>query len=86
MGVWSWWGLEFFVLMGGYISTAALAAQSIFRAIAQTAFLIPIGIRWANTVLLSKNVGQQSVEGCKHYFKVGTQMVLAYSVFMMIIF
>jgi hypothetical protein len=33
MGVWNWWGLESFGLFAGYISTTALAAQAVLRAI-----------------------------------------------------
>jgi len=33
MGVWNWWGLEFFTLSAAYVNTTALAAQSVFRAL-----------------------------------------------------
>ena len=45
MGVWNWWGLEFFTLAAAYVSTTALAAQSVFRAISQFIYMIPVGLR-----------------------------------------
>lgn len=59
MGVWPIWGLEVFTMMAGYISTAALAAQTILRATALLIFMFPFGLRTATQVFIGKNVGRE---------------------------
>jgi multidrug resistance protein, MATE family len=57
MGVWNWWGLEIFTLYAGYVSTTALAAQSILRAVSMLAYMVPVGLRMATQMTIGKNVG-----------------------------
>lgn len=57
MGVWNWWGLEVIVLYAGYVSTTALAAQAVLRAIAMLAYMVPVGLRMATQITIGKSIG-----------------------------
>ena len=59
MNVWPVWGFELYTMMAGYISTTAMAAQSILRASSLLVFLFPFGIRMAALVNVGKCVGSK---------------------------
>ena len=79
MNVWPVWGFELFTAMAGYISTTALAAQSILRALSLLVFMFPFGIRMATNITVGKNVGSKRAEGCVHYYRAGLTLVFIYS-------
>jgi Na+-driven multidrug efflux pump len=79
MGVWNWWGMEAFVFMSSYVSTIALAASSVLRAISQFTYMIPVGLRLATQILIGKKIGEESESSCRHIYKVSMQMGLIYA-------
>lgn len=79
MGVWNWWGLEAFVFMSSYVSTTALAAASVLRAISQFTYMIPVGLRLATQILIGKKIGAQSEPECKHLYHVSMTMGIIYA-------
>jgi Na+-driven multidrug efflux pump len=79
MGVWPLWGLEVFTMMAGYISTTALAAQSILRSTALLVFMFPFGLRMATQVFIGKNVGAHNAAGCRETYKAGLILVAVYA-------
>lgn len=82
MGVWNWWGLEMFVLFGGYVSTTALAAQSVLRAVAMLSYMIPVGLRMATQITIGKSIGNQNSKGIRKYYRTSLEMGLIYAVIM----
>jgi Na+-driven multidrug efflux pump len=78
-GVWQWWGLEAFVFMSSYVSTAALAATSVLRAISQFTYMIPFGLRLATIILIGKKIGEMSEPACRHFYNVSLKMGLIYA-------
>lgn len=79
MGVWQWLGLEAFVFMSSYVSTAALAATSVLRAISQFTYMIPLGLRLATIILIGKKIGEMSEPACRHFYNVSLKMGLIYA-------
>lgn len=47
MSVWNFWSMEILILMAGYVGQAALAAQTLLRAIRNIMYLSVIGLRTA---------------------------------------
>jgi multidrug resistance protein, MATE family len=86
MGVWNWWGLEIFTFMAGYVSTTALAAQSILRAISQLIYMPTVGLRLATQLMVGKSVGAQRPFACRHYYRTSVKMAVAYSLLTAIVF
>jgi MATE family multidrug resistance protein len=79
MGVWNWWGLEAFVFMSSYVSTTALAAASVLRAISQFTYMIPVGLRLATQIVIGKKIGEMSEPSCRHFYKISMEIGMIYA-------
>lgn len=86
MGVWNWWGLEVFTLFAGYVSTTALAAQAILRAVSMLAYMVPVGLRMATQITIGKSVGAQNSSGIKKYYRTSLEMGAIYALIMATVF
>lgn len=51
------------------MSVAELAAQTVLRNIGLLAYMIPVGISQAATILVGNNIGAKNIEGAKVYAK-----------------
>lgn len=86
LGLWDFVDLEIFTFMAGYVSTTALAAQTILRAISQTCILPVFSLRMSTQIAIGKNIGAYNAKACIHYQLVALKMVAIYALFFASVF
>ena len=89
LGVWQWWAKDIFVFLSSFISSDALAAQTVLKNLTQQLFMFPFSFSVSSAIYVGNYIGKGNELLARYYAKLSIILAASWSLFIfafMIIF